>query len=113
MASYGGVTFGVRVPDGFRPEWGEEERVVVNPVLLSNADDVQWLGLGTPTLVAPARVTSDADLTTLKAARGMTLRTLSDYCGATYSNVMLVKVADARRHVRGIWFCELTFMQGY
>lgn len=111
--SYATVTFEViSASDCWRPDWVEPANVVVTHIPYSNRDDVQDLGTGNPVIEVEAYIDSDAEYTTLKAARGMTKRTLTGLFGSNYSNVRLVEVSEPRRHEsEARWRVRLRFMR--
>ncbi len=110
MTTFAGVEFECLTLDGFRPEWEQEPNIARRHIPYSNSDDVQHAGRGNYRMVIPAKLTSDADLATLRAAVGITPRTLGDYFGADYAGTMLTAVRSPRRVAwRAIWFVELEF----
>jgi hypothetical protein len=111
MATYNSVTFTVLLNDGILTLWQQEERVAITPIPNANYDDVQWMGLGNPTITLNTLIESEADLTALQASRGITKRSLTGVNGATYANTMLLKVTNARKSMGGYWTADLTFMR--
>lgn len=115
MATYAGVTFDVVYESAdyadYMPEFEDEQRVVENAILGGNGNDIQFLGCVNARLRVRALVASVADLATLKAARGATLRTLN-YRAANVLNVLLLQVGRRQYHENGKVSCDLEFMQG-
>lgn len=96
MSSYAGVTFSELDPQGFFPEWQQEPNVVVRHPISGNQDIVQGMGRGNFRVTVHAGLSADADLATLRAAVGVTLRTL--VLGSTsHANTMLIGVRNPRR----------------
>lgn len=117
MATYAGVTFDVLYERGDyadqMPEFEEQQVVVETPIYgaAANANDIQCLGFTNERLRVTAIIASAANLATLKAARGITLRTLN-YRGSNVTNVMLLQVARRQFFEDGKIQAELEFCKG-
>lgn len=110
MSSYNGATFLCRIPDGFRPDWEQEPNVNRRHIPYANRDDVQGGGRGNLRITIPAKISDDSGLALLRAAVGVTKRTLADYYGTNYTNTMLVAVRSPRRLANTAeWFVDLDF----
>ncbi len=112
MPTYAGVEFSVELGGGRMPiDFEREEKVSVTHIPGSDEEDVQWAGLGNGRLTLPAVFDDYADYLTLKAARGVTSRTLS-HAGLTFNNVILLRVSKPTKNPeRDAVFADLEFMQ--
>ncbi len=113
MSTYAGATFyTVEEGQGLRPDWERTLALTVTHIPGSDVDDVQSGGLSNQKITIPAQIESDADYALLKAAVGITPRTLSSYYGVNYTNVILTGIKNARRIAwKETWFCDLEFMK--
>ncbi len=114
MSTYAGATFECATGDsrGFRPDWARELALTVTHIPGSDTDDIQSGGLQNARITIPAIIESDADYALLKAAVGITPRTLGDYYETNYTSVILVSIKSARRLAWDAkWVAELEFMQ--
>jgi hypothetical protein len=112
LSTYANATFYARIPDGLRPGWEQEPNISVRHLPFANQDDMQAMGRGNYRLTVPARLDDDSAIGLLQAAVGATARTLTDYYGATYSNVYLVAVSNPQRLTgQTTWFVNLEFLR--
>jgi hypothetical protein len=111
MPTYNGVSFGARVPSGtWRPEWEQDANIYRTHVPYSSFDELQDGGRGNSRITVLARLTSDAALAALRAAVGITKRTLYDLFGSDYPSTMLVGVRAPKRMANSAtWEVELDF----
>lgn len=95
-SSYAAVTFDIMMDDVFGPEWTRESNVSVRHIPYANIDDVQFGKLGNERLRVRARVSTLANLNTLKNARDGTARTFG-FEGTNFANTYLIDVTNERR----------------
>ena len=114
MATYAGVTLSILHPEGFSPHWSQESVVSERIIPYANYAEIQVAGRGNFRLAALALISADADIPTLQAAVGTTLRTLTNPFGdsVNYSNVALVGVGvPGRAANKAKWQVPLTFVR--
>lgn len=97
MPSYAGVTFEAHTPGSLRPDWQQEAVITRRLIPGGNKENVQSAGRGNRRITVTAILSSAADLATLQAAQGATLRTLTDLFGDTEVSTALLNVSPPRR----------------
>jgi len=114
MANYAGVTLSLLHPGSWAARWSQEALIAERPVPYANYADLQSAGRSNFRLEAMALISADADVATLQAAVGVTLRTLTNPFnnGVNYSNVALIGVGIPERIVgQARWRVPLAFVR--
>lgn len=109
MSTYAGITFRAKVSGSQRPHWERAANISRRHIPYANKDDIQDAGQGNWTLSTEVVLAADADIVTLQAAVGLTLRTLVIW-GDTYTNTMLTGISNIRRIATAqVWWATLSF----
>lgn len=111
MAGYAGVTFyGSPVAEGWQARWQREKTIVRRKIGSSNLEDLQDVGFGNWFIEFEIVVLDDTGVSTLQAAVGLTKRTLSDFRGQSWPNVMLTSIGAPRRAIEhAAWTVDVRF----
>lgn len=111
MAGYAGVTFyGSPIELGWQARWQREKTIVRRKIGASNSEDLQDVGFGNYFIEFEIVVPDDAGVATLQAATGLTKRSLSDFRGQTWANVMLTSFGRPRRAINeAVWKVDVRF----
>ena len=112
MAAYASVTFIARMQDSLAPRWRQEATITERVIPYANYDDVQSAGRRNFKLEVEATLTAAADVSTMQAAVGITLRTLTNIFGdsVNYTNVALLSMGPVLKVPgQNYWFVSLVF----
>lgn len=111
MSTFNGITFTpLRDSDGWRYPWKRAPYWAQQHYPDTNTDEVQFGGLGNPSVTVEVLVDVDADVASLEALVNGSAYTLANFpTGTTYTNVRLRDCQLRRRPWAAEWRGTLTF----
>lgn len=111
MAAYAGATlYGSPVDLGWQARWQREKTIVRRKLGGGNSEDLQDVGFGNWFIELTIVVLDDVGVALLQAAVGLTKRSLTNFRGQTWANVMLTKCGAPRRSItEAAWEVDVRF----